>query len=471
MFDKYDLTVGLEVHIELKTKSKIFCSCKNEFVTTPNTQCCEVCLGMPGALPVLNEEAVKKAIAIAKILNCNINYESWFDRKHFKYMDLVKNFQITQFEKPIAENGEFKIIVGKKTKDVLIERIHLEEDAGKVIYKDGKAFIDYNRSGVPLVEVVTKPVFNTVEEVLLFLEQLKTSLTHNDISDCKMNEGAYRFDVNISTKQKGEKVLGNRTEIKNMNSFREVSKAIYAEFKRQILILQKGDEVLQQSLNWDDKKEEIVVLRTKESSYNYKFLREYNLPFLKLDESMVKDIVINKLTEKIAGYVNNYELSYKESLEILKNKKISCIYENIIEKFTLCEYKAIRNLFVEILLKENVIHEIDISSEDIVTLLNYLKQNKINNTILKKAIKKSLKANDNPINVINNEKLFLINEKEKILEVVKVILNENEKLICDYKAGKTKVLKSIIGKVMNKTNGLANPKLLNEVILNQLNKY
>ncbi len=468
MLNKYDLTVGLEVHVELKTMSKIFCSCKNEFSNEPNTNCCEICLGMPGALPFLNKEAVNKAISIGKILNCNINNESWFDRKHFKYMDLVKNYQITQYEKPIGVEGSFPIVLGDKTKNIQIEKIHLEEDAGKVVYKDNKALIDYNRSGVPLVEIVTKPVFKSVEEVLLFLEQLKAVLKYNDISDCKMNEGSYRFDVNISVKEKNETVLGNRTEIKNMNSFREVAKAINAEFLRQIKILESGKKVLQQSLNWNDKEEQIVVLRTKENVSNYKFLRDYNLPKMKIEDKVVNDIVINKLTNKIVQYVNNYELSYKETLEILKNKNVSNIYENTINYFLVDDYKLIRNLFIEILLKENVISKTNMNTEDVIVIINYLKQNKINNTILKKAIQKSIKEEVSPVNIINSQKLFLINDEDEIVKLVKCVLLENENLVRQYKDGKTKVLKSIVGKVMAKGNGLVNPMCLNEIIEKQL---
>ncbi len=468
MLNKYDLVVGLEVHVELKTKSKIFCSCRNEFSIDPNINCCEICLGMPGGLPFLNKEVVNKAIAIAKILNCNINKESYFDRKHFIYADLVKNYQTTQFEKPIAYDGYFEFVVEDTIKKVEIERIHIEEDAGKVIYKDGDVLLDYNRSGVPLVEIVTKPNFYSIDEVKFFLEQLKVALMYNDISDCKMNEGSYRFDVNISIKEKGSCILGNRTEIKNMNSFKEVVKAISKEFERQSNILDKGDKVLQQSLNWKEKTSEIVVLREKESIEGYKFIREYNLPLLEILDNQINSIVVNKLTDKIMEYVNNYKLSYKETLEIIKNKKVDLLYNDVLKGFN--DYKLIRNLFIEVFLKYEVIEKTNIKSQDIILLLNYLKDNKINNTILKSAIKESFKRNIPIIDIINENNLFLINDKD-ILEVfVNKVLGENEKLINDYKIGKTKVLKSIIGKVIAETNGKAEPILLKEVVIKTLDK-
>ncbi len=467
MFNKYDLVVGLEIHVELKTKSKIFCSCKNEFSVEPNTNCCEICLGMPGALPFLNDEAINKGIAIAKILNCNINNESWFDRKHFKYMDLVKNYQITQLEKPIAEEGVFQFIVNDTVKSIEIERIHLEEDAGKVIYKNNETLVDYNRSGVPLIEIVTKPDFRSVEEVKAFLEQLRVVLMYNEISDCKMNEGSYRFDVNISVKNKGSNILGNRTEIKNMNSFREVVKAINKEFERQSNILNEGMEVLQQSLNWNEKTSDIIVLRTKEGIGGYKFLRDYNLQLLEVDEERINNVVVHKLTDKIKVYVDNYKLTYIEALEIIKNKSTDYIYQDVLKEFY--DYKLIRNLFIEVLLKDNVIDKKNMCSEEIVVILNYLKSNKINNTILKKAVQKSLKTSKTVIDTINNEKMFLINDEEKIRFFVNAVLKENKNLIEDYKLGKTKVIKSIVGKTMANTNGLINPVLLKEVTTKILN--
>ncbi len=470
MFNKYDLVVGLEVHVELLTKSKVFCSCKNEFGKEPNEICCPVCLGMPGALPVLNEEVVNKAIAVGKLLNCKINKTSKFDRKHFMYADLVKNFQITQFDEPICENGVFPIVLNKdinNIKNIEIERIHIEEDAGKVIYKDGTMYIDYNRSGKPLVEIVTKPVFETTEEVRSFLEQLKISLTSNGISHCKMNEGSYRFDVNISIKKKGETTLGNRCEIKNMNSFNYAIKAINKEVERQVEILEKGETVQQQSLTWDEKANKIVVMREKESVDKYKYLRELNLPILKIDDDKINNVVVHKLTDKVTHYVNNYKLNIEESLELIKYKQINDIYEQICGEIK--DYKLVSNFFIEIMFKEmteeqKINGEVVISVPHIIELLQYLKEDKINNTIMKKVYEKSKQNNKSPKQIIHSENLFVINDVKEIENIIKQVLDENEKLVEQYKSGKTTVFKSIVGKVMSKTNGLVNAKKVNDIL-------
>ncbi len=472
--NKYELTIGLEVHTTLQTKSKVFCSCKNDSSNEveANVNTCEICLGMPGALPVLNEEVVKKALKVGELLNCKINKSSEFDRKHFANVDLVKNFQITQFRKPILEDGYLDVIMSndmKNKKRVTIERVHIEEDAGKQVKKNNKILIDYNRSGMPLLEIVTTPCFKSSEEVRKFLEQLQMTLKYNEISKCKMNEGGFRFDVNVSIRLKGEKELGyglgERCEFKNINSFTQCEKAIEEEYKRQVSIKEKGEEIKSMSLNWNEKTKTVEIVRPKEKEGEYEYLRETNLPMLnlKLEEISVKNVC--DIESRIDYLMMEYKLSYEESVVLIKNKEIEKYYEEVVKGFK--NKKEVYNYIIEEILCKKDKHIISV--ENIRELFSMLEKGEINNSIMKK-VQNKVELSNNLLSskeIVKMEGLKLLG-KEEVEKIVIEVLESNEKIVKDYKGGKIKAIQSLTGKVMSESKGLADSKLTKNLLMEKL---
>lgn len=475
MNKKFDLVVGLEVHVTLNTKSKLLCSCKNNSKSNPNENVCEVCLGMPGALPVLNNDAVEKAIRVGKLLNCKINESSNFDRKHFNNIDLVKNFQITQFENPLLKNGYFEIFMGKeKEKKIIeIERIHIEEDAGKKIKKEDKILVDYNRSGVPLIEIVTKPCFYSIEEVRTFLEILRLTLKYNEISTCKMNEGEYRFDVNVSVKEKNRNSedLGNRCEFKNLNSFTQCEKAIDKEYKRQIESkeIKENKKVKSKTLNWNEHSKKIEILRDKESIYEYRYLREYNLPQLNVRKENYNEPTYT-LETRIEKLGEEFNLTRIECLNLLQNKNIEQYFIKSSSK--LKNYKNLYNFLVGSILPDMKENEKEagifkVPSKSLSQLLGLLEDCIINKTLMKKIYNKMVEEKKTPKEIIDSENLKLLNEKD-INKLIDKIIIENKKIVIDYKNGKVKALQTLIGKTIRESKDLADPIIIKSVIEDKL---
>lgn len=471
----FEKVMGVEVHVELNTKSKIFCSCSTAFGAEPNTHVCPTCLGMPGALPVLNKEVVSLGIKTGLALNCKINKTCRMDRKNYFYVDSPKSYQITQDVYPICRNGYIDIEINNKKKRIGIERIHMEDDAGKLIHKQDGTFIDFNRAGVPLLEIVSKPHMNSSEEVILFLKSLKDVVSSLGVSDCKMEEGSFRCDLNISLKKPEDKNLGVRAEIKNINSFKSVEKAIMYEYERQSNLLKSNREVLRETRGWDDSKEKTFTMREKEEGKDYRYFPEGDLVTIKISDQWIENIKSNmpELPEdKLKRYKKEYGLS-KEEIEILiSDSNKSSYFEKAAR--TCKYYKGLYNFFIgEVFayLKENnlSIRELNMKEEYLAELINLIFDGKISNNIGKKVFNIILKENKNPLDIIQEKGLTQNNNKDEILELIREVLEQNNDNIQSYKNGKTNLFPWFVGQVMKRSRGKANPKLVKELMEKELN--
>ncbi len=446
----YNITLGLEVHVELNTKEKLFCYCENVQNAKENTKTCEICLGMPGALPILNEEAVEKAVLVGKYLNCKINYFSKFDRKHYFYIDAPKNFQTTQFYKPICSGGYLEV----NNKKYEIERIHLEEDAGKITSKG----VDYNRSGVPLIEIVTKPCFKSFEEMEQFLNYLRQTLIYGNVSNCKMNEGAFRFDINMSI-SKNDK-YGTRTEIKNMNSFSLAKKAIEKEYIRQKNILDSGEKVLEVALGYDESKDEVYCMRKKETQQEYKFIVDNNVKEIILNDEIIKKYTTNKKEDiKVLIDQLSKQLTTKE-LEAVKD--FPKIMEFILQ---FNDYKKVLNV-VKLMYEDINVYDKEMCKLPLnkVQVQNILSNFNSVNTIVKEIYQNIKFTNIDVLQYIEENNLVPIEDKEEIKILAKKIVEENEKIINDYKNGNKNAINSLVGKGMQLTKGKVKADKLLECI-------
>lgn len=468
---EYDIVIGLEVHAELSTKSKVFCSCKNEFGANPNSNCCPVCIGLPGALPVLNKKAVELVIKAGLTIDSEINDLAVFERKNYFYPDLSKAYQISQLVRPICVGGELKL----KNKIVRVNRIHLEEDAGKLIHSSGDAgtLIDYNRGGVPLMELVTEPDISSAEEAVEFLTKLRSLLVFAEVAECKMEQGGMRCDVNISVKPKGSNVLGNRTEMKNLNSFKSVYRAIEFESERQIELLEKGEKVVQETRKWDDDAGISYAMRKKETSQDYRYFPDPDLLAVKIKRDEVENIkrtlplMPDKLKEK---YVSEFGLTDYDAEIITKEKFLINFFEGTIKLHS--NPKNVANwLITEILskIKDEDQPNIKISPENLAKILNFIAEGKITRTVAKEIFAKVWEK-DEDIDALVKTMGGGISDDELENLILKII-SSNPKAVEDFKASPTpeKQLKWFVGQVMKETRGKANAVKAEEKIKNILN--
>ncbi|MCD6220633.1 Asp-tRNA(Asn)/Glu-tRNA(Gln) amidotransferase subunit GatB [bacterium] len=462
--DEYEVVIGLEVHVELLTESKMFCSCSTKFGSSPNTNTCPICTGMPGVLPVINEKAVELAVKTGIAFNSNISKNCRFARKNYFYPDLPKNYQISQYEQPIIKGGYIKI--GEKK--INLTRIHLEEDAGKLIHSEEGAFsyVDFNRSGIPLLEIVTEPDIRSPEEAELFLLKLKQTLEYLRISDCNMEEGSLRCDANISVRKKGEKKLGVKVEVKNMNSFKAVRKALSYEAKRQISILRKGEKVIQQTRLWNEKQQRTEVMRTKEEAHDYRYFPEPDLLPVEINDDFIKKVEkeIGELPEERRERIKREYNLPDYDIDVLMNEKIIIDYFEECAK-TFKNYKMISNWImgeIMALVKEekgiNIFNKI--SPKKFVGLLNMVEKGKITATVGKEVLKEVFKAGKLPDEIIKEKNLLQIDDASFIENIVKEVIEENPKAVDDYRKGKEKVIGFLIGQVMKKMKGKANPSVV-----------
>ncbi len=471
---EYEVVIGLEVHCELATKTKIFCGCLSEFGGKPNTHICPVCMGLPGALPQLNRKVVEYAIKAGLALNCSITRYGRLDRKTIFYPDCPKNYQISQQELPVCRDGFIDIEIDNgNSKKIRIERIHIEEDAAKLLHTDHETLIDFNRSGVPLIEIVTKPDLRSAKEAVLFLENLKNILTSLSISDCKMEEGSLRCDANISVMEKGSKEFGVRTEIKNVNSFKALEKAINFEIKRHISEISAGKQLYQETRRWDDTKNNTVVMRSKEFANDYRYFPEGDLVTLNIDDDWIEEIrkTIPELPpEKKKRFIEQYNLS-KYDAEILT---ISIAVADFFEKTTeICgDAKATANWLmgdIASLLKEN--EGANFKPEQLAELIMLINEGTISNAIGKNIIIDVFKKGKSPKAIIEERGLIQNSDEKTILELVKKVLVCNTKSIDDYKKGKTQVVGYLVGVIMKETKGKANPQIVNKLIMKEIGKF
>lgn len=469
-YKNYEAVIGLEVHVELKTKSKIFCSCKTDFGAEPNTQVCPVCMGMPGTLPVLNRTAVKYAVKAGLAVNCSVSKVSGFDRKNYFYPDLPKGYQITQFEAPVCYDGYVEIDVPGASKKIGITRIHLEEDAGKLIHDSSLGtLIDCNRCGVPLIEIVSEPDLRSSEEACAYLKKLRTLMLYAGVSDCKMNEGSFRCDVNISVRKIGENGLGTRTEIKNLNSFQFITKAIEFEFKRQVDTLERGGSIVQETRRFDEARGETYSMRKKENAHDYRYFPEPDLRKLVLtDEEIDKyKSELPKLPDELKStFINCYGLTAYDSNIIAETPELARFFVNV-AKLTKHPKLAANMLITDILVNSQ---KTDIKPERLACISDMLGNGQINSSTAKKLIKELINSDFDVVSYVKDKNLEQINDKVVLTDILFRIIESNPKSVDDYKKGKASAIKSIIGQAMAQTGGRGNPVLINEIIIELLNK-
>ena len=476
--EDYEVVMGLEVHAELSTKTKIFCSCPTKFGAEPNTQVCPICMAMPGTLPKLNEKVVEYAVRAGLATNCEISRNSKNDRKNYFYPDLPKAYQISQFDKPLCEHGYIEIETSKGKKKIGITRIHIEEDAGKLNHDDfgGGALVDLNRAGVPLIEIVSEPDFRSIEEVDAYLKKLKSILEYIEVSDCKMQEGSFRADVNTSIRPVGSEKLGTRTEMKNMNSFRSITRALEYEIDRQVDVIDNGGEVEQETLRWDEVSGRTFSMRDKEDAQDYRYFPEPDLVAIKLSEEYIENIKssLPEMPEsRKQRYLTEYKLSEKDAGIITASKYLSDLFEKASE---ICgNYKAVNNWIISDIsriLNETEMDPIEIpfDAKQLGKLVVLIDKGTISSSIGKKVLVELFENPRDPEDIIKEKGWIQISDEGAIKEVVLKILENNPQSIADYKGGKDKALGFLVGQAMKETKGKANPQMLNKMFLEELNK-
>ncbi len=462
MTDQYELCAGIEVHCELGTETKIFCSCPTSFGAEPNTLVCPVCMGLPGTLPVLNEKAVELAVRAALALGSSVMKCSAFDRKNYFYPDLPKGYQITQFFHPIARGGSVKIKVGEKEKSIGITRIHLEEDAGKLTHTESETLVDLNRCGIPLIEIVSEPDLRSSDEAVAFLKNLRLMLIYAGVSECRMNEGNFRADINISVRRKGETTLGTRTEIKNLNSFNFVRRAMDFEFSRQVSLIENGGSVERETMRFDESSGRTYSMRNKESAEDYRYFPEPDLPVLTLTDNYIESIrrALTRLPdERMKVYTEEYGISPSSAEVILSSVRLSDYFDEAVidtKNKRICS----NILLSEILSLETVEFEGRIKPSRLSELSNLFSKSEISSATLKKLVKRLYERDFDVTVALDTEGLRQINNEEKIKEFFESAVFENEKAVSDIRNGKRAAIKTIMGCAMKKSGGRANPEIL-----------
>ena len=472
MAKQYETVIGLEVHVELATKTKIFCSCSTQFGGAPNTHTCPVCTGMPGSLPVLNKQVVEYAMAIGLATNCDITQVCKFDRKNYFYPDNPQNYQISQLYLPIARNGYVEIEVAGQKKKVRIHEMHMEEDAGKLIHDewDDTSLVDYNRSGVPLVEIVSEPDMRSADEVIAYLEKLRTIVQYLGASDCKLQEGSMRADVNLSVREVGAAEFGTRTEMKNLNSFKAIARAIEGERERQIELIEEGKQVVQETRRWDDNKESSHAMRSKEDAQDYRYFPEPDLvPIIISDEwiQKVKDRQPELRSEKLERYKKEYDIPQYDAEILTNSKHMADIFE---EAAAICgKPKKVSNwLMVETmrLLKENGMEpeDIDFAPENLAALVELTEAGTINSSVAKEVFEKIFAEDIDPKAYVEEHGLKTVNDDGALEEVLRKVIADNPQAVADYQGGKKKALGALVGQTMKAMKGKANPALVNQIL-------
>ena len=478
MAKQYETVIGLEVHVELATKTKIFCSCSTEFGGAPNTHTCPVCTGMPGSLPVLNKQVVEYAAAIGLATNCEITKVCKFDRKNYFYPDNPQNYQISQLYLPIARNGYVEIEVGDMKKKVRIHEMHMEEDAGKLVHDewDDTSLVDYNRSGVPLVEIVSEPDMRSADEVIAYLEKLRMIIQYLGASECKLQEGSMRADVNLSVREVGSEKFGTRTEMKNLNSFKAIARAIEGERQRQIDLLEAGRSVVQETRRWDDNKESSHAMRSKEDAQDYRYFPEPDLVPIVISDEWIAEIRARQpelRTEKLERYKKEFDIPQYDAEIITGTKKLADIFE---ATTAICKKpKKVSNwLMVETLrlLKEHDMEAEDIrfSPENLAKLIELADAGTINSSVAKEVFEKIFTEDVDPEQYVEEKGLKTVNDTGALQAVVEKIIADNPQAAADYRGGKEKALGALVGQTMKAMKGKANPGMVNQMLRELLSK-
>ncbi|MCD7975356.1 MAG: Asp-tRNA(Asn)/Glu-tRNA(Gln) amidotransferase subunit GatB [Phascolarctobacterium sp.] len=477
---RYITVVGLEVHAELKTKSKAFCSCSTEFGAGPNTHVCPVCLGMPGALPVLNKQVVEFAIRTGLALNCEIKKYNKFDRKNYFYPDLAKNYQISQFDQPICEHGHIDINVDGEEKRIGITRIHMEEDAGKLvhsgetIYTSDSSSVDYNRAGVPLIEIVSESDMRSAEDARAYMESLKAILEYTDVCDCKMQEGSLRVDANISIMKEDAKEFGTRAEIKNLNSFRALMRAIDYEVERQKEILEDGGHVVQETRTWDDANGVTLSMRNKEEAHDYRYFPEPDLVPVELSDEWIERVkkeLPELPAERQARLVKGHGLPPYDAHLIVSTKAMADYFDEAVK--TAKDSKAVSNWILgdvsAYLNSEGIgIEDFTITPGNLSGMVNLIKDGVLSSKLAKTVFAEMLKGNKDPKAIVKDLGLEQVNDEGAILKLVEETIAENLQSVADFKAGKDKAIGFLVGQIMKKSKGKANPGMVQKMLKEKL---
>ena len=474
----YEMVVGLEVHVELATKTKIFCSCTTEFGGDPNTHVCPVCTGMPGALPVLNRKVVEYAMAAGLATNCTITQTCKFDRKNYFYPDLPKAYQISQLYLPICRNGSVEITTENGTKKIGIHEIHMEEDAGKLNHDpwEDVTLVDYNRGGTPLIEIVTEPDFRSAEEVTAFLEKLRATLKYLGVSDCKMQEGSMRADVNLSVRPAGSTELGTRTEMKNLNSLKAIGRAINYEFRRQCEVIEEGGTVVQQTRRWDENKDASYAMRSKENAHDYRYFPDPDLvPIVISDEWLeeVRESLPEMPEAKKARYMDQFGLTEYDSSIITSSKPIADLFE---EAADICKKpKDVANWIMGDLMK--LLNDSGTEADDVsfdpaklAAVVELVDKGTVNRNTAKRVFEEVYRSNVDPEQYVKEQGLGMITDEAAVLSGIEKVLAANEKAVADYKGGNQKTFGFIVGQVMKEFRGKADPALINLLLKEALNR-
>lgn len=475
--NKYETVVGLEVHVELHTKSKIFCGCSTSFGAPPNTHTCPICLGHPGVLPVLNKQAVEYAMKAAMALNCTVADVSKFDRKNYFYPDSPKAYQISQYDQPIGENGYIDIEVNGQTKRIGITRLHLEEDAGKLSHVDGgyASLVDFNRVGTPLVEIVSEPDIRTPEEAKAYLEKLRAIMLYCDVSDVKMEEGSMRCDANISLRPYGQEKFGIRAELKNMNSFRGVVRGLEYEQMRQADILDGGGVVVQETRRWDDTQGKTFSMRGKEEAHDYRYFPDPDLVVMHIDaewKERVRASIPELPDARKARYTSEYGLPAYDAEVITTSKKLADFFEESLQYTK--DAKQVSNWIMGELLgylnANNLeLDDVKITGQGLGEMIGLLEKGTINGKIAKTVFKSMLESGKLPQQIVEEQGLVQISDEGAVKAIVDEIVEANPQSVADFKAGKDKAIGFLVGQVMKASKGKANPALANKLLLERLN--
>ena len=472
MSKNYETVIGLEVHVELATKTKIFCSCSTAFGGAPNTHTCPVCTGMPGSLPVLNKQVVEYAIAVGLATNCSITQYCKFDRKNYFYPDNPQNYQISQLYLPICRNGEVEIETASGKKTVGIHEIHMEEDAGKLVHDEWEdvSIVDYNRSGVPLIEIVSEPDMRSAEEVIAYLEKLRETIQYLGASDCKLNEGSMRADVNVSVREAGTRKFGTRTEMKNLNSFKAIAHAIEGERERQIELLEMGRSIVQETRRWDDNKESSHSMRSKEDAQDYRYFPEPDLVPIVISDEWIQTIRKKQpefRSKKLERYKKEYDIPEYDAQIITSSKAMADIFE---ATTALCgKPKKVSNwLMVECmrLLKEHGVEpqELSFSPKNLAELIEMTEAGTINGTVAKEVFEQIFLHDEEPESYVEAHGLKTVNDEGALRSAIAEIIAANPQSVADYHSGKEKAIGFLVGQTMKAMKGKANPAMVNQII-------
>ena len=469
---QYETVIGLEVHVELATKTKIFCSCSTEFGGAPNTHTCPVCTGMPGSLPVLNKQVVEYAAAVGLATNCTITQNCKFDRKNYFYPDNPQNYQISQLYLPICRDGYVEIETEEGKKKVRIHEIHMEEDAGKLVHDDWAdcSLVDFNRSGVPLIEIVSEPDMRSAEEVIAYLEKLRMIIQYLGASDCKLNEGSMRADVNLSVREVGATEFGTRTETKNLNSFKAIARAIENERERQIDLLESGQEVVQETRRWDDTKEYSYAMRSKEDAQDNRYFPDPDLVPINISDEWLERLKSEQpefRDEKKERYIEEYGLPEYDANLLTLYKPLTVLLEAAVANGSKPK-EASNWLMVETmrLVKEKGIEpdEVKFSAENFSKFLKLIDDNVINKTVAKEVFEAMFNDDIDPEKYVDEHELKMDNNTDDLKKIIEEVIANNPKAVADYQGGNQKAIGALVGQTMKATQGKANPQMINQML-------